>query len=104
MNRARRLNNLIAFLAVTRERSFTRAAAHLGVSQSALSHTIRGLEEHVGVRLLTRTTRSVGTTEGGERLGMLLVLGLDSCFAASVLLLPALLSWRPREQRAGPGT
>jgi DNA-binding transcriptional LysR family regulator len=58
----------MAFLAVARERSFTRAAAQLGVSQSALSHTIRGLEERLGLRLLTRTTRSVAPTEAGERL------------------------------------
>ena len=62
------VNDLLAFLAVARERSFTRAAAKLGVSQSALSHTIRGLEERLGVRLLTRTTRSVSPTEAGERL------------------------------------
>jgi DNA-binding transcriptional LysR family regulator len=62
------LNDLLAFLAVGRERSFTKAAAKLGVSQSALSHTIRGLEERLGVRLLTRTTRSVSPTEAGERL------------------------------------
>jgi DNA-binding transcriptional LysR family regulator len=62
------IDDLIAFLAVTRERSFTRAAAQLGVSQSALSHTIRGLEEQIGLRLLTRTTRSVAPTEAGERL------------------------------------
>src|SRR5436190_2700592 len=62
------LNNLLAFLAVGQERSFTRAAAKLGVSQSALSHTIRGLEERLGLRLLTRTTRSVAPTEAGERL------------------------------------
>ncbi|MBI3676965.1 MAG: LysR family transcriptional regulator [Proteobacteria bacterium] len=68
MNKPRRANDLIAFLAVARERSFTRAAAHLGVSQSALSHTMRGLEERLGLRLLTRTTRSVATTEAGERL------------------------------------
>jgi DNA-binding transcriptional LysR family regulator len=61
-------NDLLAFLAVARERSFTRAAAQLGVSQSALSHTIRGLEERLGLRLLTRTTRSVSPTEAGERL------------------------------------
>ena len=61
-------NDLAAFLAVARERSFTRAAAKLGVSQSALSHTIRGLEERLGLRLLTRTTRSVSPTEAGERL------------------------------------
>ncbi len=68
MNAARRVNNLLAFLAVARERSFTKAAAQLGVSQSALSHTIRGLEERLGLRLLTRTTRSVSPTEAGERL------------------------------------
>jgi DNA-binding transcriptional LysR family regulator len=63
-----RETDLVAFLAVARERSFNRAAAQLGVSASALSHTIRKLEERVGVRLLTRTTRSVSTTEAGERL------------------------------------
>ncbi len=62
------LDDLLAFLAVGRERSFTRAAAKLGVSQSALSHTIRELEARLGVRLLTRTTRSVSPTEAGERL------------------------------------
>jgi len=62
------LNDLLAFLAVGQERSFTRAAAKLGVSQSALSHTIRGLEERLGLRLLSRTTRSVSPTEAGERL------------------------------------
>src|SRR5229473_1489949 len=61
-------NNLRAFIVVARERSFTRAAAQLGVSQSALSHTIRGLEEKLGIRLLTRTTRGVSPTEAGERL------------------------------------
>jgi DNA-binding transcriptional LysR family regulator len=62
------VNDLIAFLAVARERSFTKAAAQLGVSQSALSHTVRGLEERLGIRLLTRTTRSVAPTQAGERL------------------------------------
>jgi DNA-binding transcriptional LysR family regulator len=62
------VNDLLAFLAVARERSFTQAAAKLGVSQSALSHTIRALEERLGLRLLTRTTRSVAPTEVGERL------------------------------------
>ena len=62
------LNDLLAFLAVARERSFTRAAAQLGVSQSALSQTVRGLEAGLGIRLLTRTTRSVATTKAGERL------------------------------------
>jgi len=62
------LNDLLAFLAVARERSFTRAAAKLGVSPSALSHTMRELEARLGVRLLTRTTRSVAATEAGDRL------------------------------------
>ncbi|MBV8591937.1 MAG: LysR family transcriptional regulator [Acetobacteraceae bacterium] len=62
------VNDLLAFLAVARERSFTRAAAQLGVSQSALSQTLRGLEARLGLRLLTRTTRSVAPTEAGERL------------------------------------
>ncbi len=62
------INDLIFFLAVAKERSFTRAAAKLGVSQSALSHAIRGLEERLELRLLTRTTRSVSTTETGEKL------------------------------------
>ena len=62
------LNDLTAFIAVARERSFTNAAAKLGVSTSALSHTIRALEERLGLRLLTRTTRSVAPTQAGERL------------------------------------
>lgn len=62
------LNDYVAFITVAREKSFTRAAAQLGVSQSALSHTIRGLESSLGVRLLTRTTRSVAPTEVGQRL------------------------------------
>jgi DNA-binding transcriptional LysR family regulator len=62
------INDILAFLAVARERSFTRAAAKLGVSQSALSHTVRGLEARMGLRLLTRTTRSVSPTDAGERL------------------------------------
>jgi len=62
------VNDLLAFLAVARDKSFTKAAAKLGVSQSALSHTLRGLEARLGLRLLTRTTRSVSPTEAGERL------------------------------------
>lgn len=62
------LDDLLAFVAVGRERSFTKAAAKLGVSQSALSHTMRELEARLGVRLLTRTTRSVSPTAAGERL------------------------------------
>ena len=61
-------SELQAFLAVARHASFTRAAAEMGVSQSALSHTVRGLEKRLGIRLLTRTTRSVAPTEAGERL------------------------------------
>ena len=62
------LDNLSAFLAVAREGSFTKAAAKLGVSQSALSYTIKELEARLKMRLLTRTTRSVSPTEAGERL------------------------------------
>lgn len=62
------LNDLQAFVVVARERSFTRAAAQLGLSRSALSHAMRALETRLGVRLLTRTTRSVSTTEAGARL------------------------------------
>ncbi|HAK90727.1 MAG TPA: LysR family transcriptional regulator, partial [Massilia timonae] len=62
------LNHLSAFIVVARERSFTRAAAQLGISQSALSHTIRKLEEGLGVRLLMRSTRGVSPTDAGERM------------------------------------
>jgi DNA-binding transcriptional LysR family regulator len=62
------LADLAAFVAVAQERSFTRAAAKLGVTQSSLSHTIRRLESHLGLRLLARTTRSVAPTAAGERL------------------------------------
>lgn len=61
-------NDLVAFVTVAREESFTRAAVKLGVSQSALSQTVRGLEERLGLRLLTRTTRRVSPTPAGERL------------------------------------
>ena len=67
------LKDLLWFLAVVRERSFTKAAAELGTSQSTLSHTIKQLEARLGVRLLTRTTRSVAPTEAGERLNQSLV-------------------------------
>lgn len=60
--------DIVAFITIARERSFTRAAAELGVSQSALSHTIRNLEARLGLRLLIRTTRSVSPTEAGQRL------------------------------------
>src|SRR5258708_20497753 len=62
------LDDLRALVAVGHERSFTKAAAKLGVSQSALSQTIRQLESRLGMRLLTRTTRSVSLTEAGDRL------------------------------------
>jgi len=62
------MNDIQAFIAVAREKSFTKAAAGLGVSPSALSHTIRNLEQRIGVRLLARTTRNVAPTEAGERL------------------------------------
>ncbi|CAN7324305.1 LysR family transcriptional regulator [Massilia sp. LjRoot122] len=62
------INDILVFIAIARERSFTRAAAKLGMTQSSLSHIMRGLEERLGVRLLTRTTRSVSPTEAGERL------------------------------------
>ena len=62
------LNSLSAFIVVAREKSFTRAAARLGVTQSALSHNMRALEERIGVRLLARTTRGASPTEAGERL------------------------------------
>ena len=65
---AENLNDLVGFLAFAREGSFTRAAAKLGVSQSALSQTVRNLEAKLGLRLLTRTTRRLSPTEAGERL------------------------------------
>ncbi len=70
-------NDLLAFITVARARSFTKAAAQLGVSQSALSHTIRGLETRLGIRLLARTTRSVSPTEAGERLLLTVAPRLD---------------------------
>jgi DNA-binding transcriptional LysR family regulator len=70
-------SDLLAFLAVARERSFTRAAAKLGISQPTLSQTIRDLEERLGVRLLNRTTRSVAPTEAGERLFRTLAPGFE---------------------------
>jgi len=62
------IGDLLAFMAVAEERSFTRAAARMGTSQSSLSHTIRRMEERMGVRLLTRTTRNVAPTDAGEQL------------------------------------
>lgn len=86
------LNDLSAFLAVVRERSFTRAAARLGVSPSALSHTLRALESRLGVRLLNRTTRSVSPTEAGERLWRAIGPHLEEVEAE----LEALGEWRAR--------
>ncbi|WP_130911230.1 LysR family transcriptional regulator, partial [Pseudomonas sp. Sample_9] len=63
-----KINDLQAFLAVAQEQSFTKAAARLGVTPSALSHTVRALEQRLGIRLLARTTRNVSPTEAGERL------------------------------------
>jgi DNA-binding transcriptional LysR family regulator len=76
--RREELVDLNAFLTVAEERSFTRAAAKLGTSQSALSYTIRRLETRLGVRLLTRTTRSLAPTEAGERLLRTLGPALDT--------------------------
>jgi DNA-binding transcriptional LysR family regulator len=75
------LGDLTAFLAVAEERSFTRAAAKLGTSQSALSHTVRRLEARLGLRLLTRTTRHVAPTEAGERLMVTLRPAFDEIHA-----------------------
>ena len=75
------LGDLAAFLAVEEERSFTRAAARLGLSQSALSHTIRRLEARLGLRLLLRTTRSVAPTEAGDRLAEALRPAFDGIHA-----------------------
>jgi len=86
------IRDLTAFVAVARALSFTRAAARLGVSQSALSYTIKALEERLGVRLLTRTTRSVGLTEAGERLLASAGLHLDGIEQA----LAGLSSYRDR--------
>ncbi len=93
--RREELVDLNAFLTVAEERSFTRAAAKLGTSQSALSHTIRRLEARLGVRLLTRTTRRVAPTDAGERLLKTLGPALDG-IAAELASLSAL-----REKPAG---
>jgi DNA-binding transcriptional LysR family regulator len=90
-----KINDLQAFLAVAREQSFTRAAARLDITPSALSHTIRALEERLGVRLLARTTRNVAPTEAGERL-MRSIAPLFDQIAAEVEALGAL-----REKPAG---
>jgi DNA-binding transcriptional LysR family regulator len=80
------LNDLLAFRAVARAQNFTRAAAQLGVSQSALSQTLRNLETKLGLRLLTRTTRSVATTEAGERLLLAVGPALDEIDAGLAAL------------------
>jgi DNA-binding transcriptional LysR family regulator len=80
------LVDLNAFATVAEERNFTRAAIKLGTSQSALSHTIRRLEARLGVRLLTRTTRSVAPTEAGERLLRILGPALDTIDTELALL------------------
>lgn len=84
------LNDLAAFAAVARERSFTRAAASLGMSPSALSHAIRGLEGRLGVRLLARTTRSVSPTTAGDKL----LQSVRPALAAIEDGLAALAEWR----------
>lgn len=72
-----KFNDLLWFLAVARERSFTKAAAKIGIAQSTLSHTIKRLEEEMGLRLLTRTTRNVALTDAGERLRQSLAPRID---------------------------
>ncbi|RUX31651.1 LysR family transcriptional regulator [Mesorhizobium sp. M7A.F.Ca.US.011.01.1.1] len=89
------LDDFLTFIAVARERSFTKAAAKLGVSQSALSYSIRTLEERLGVRLLTRTTRSVSLTEAGDRLFRSIAPNFDE-IASEIAALSAL-----REKPAG---
>jgi DNA-binding transcriptional LysR family regulator len=86
------VSDLMTFIAVARERSFTRASAQLGVSPSALSHSLKSLEERLGVRLLTRTTRSVAPTAAGEQL-----LGnIAPQFDAINAQLRALTDWRDK--------
>jgi DNA-binding transcriptional LysR family regulator len=84
------LDDLVAFATIARTRSFTRAAAELGLSPSALSHAIRGLEMRLGVRLLARTTRSVAPTSAGERL----LRSLEPALRAVETGLEALSDWR----------
>jgi DNA-binding transcriptional LysR family regulator len=98
----RAFNDLYAFAAVARARSFTRAAGQLGISQSTLSQTIRNLEEQLDVRLLTRSTRSVALTEAGERL----MATLGPGFAEMEAALEAIgdLTARPRGSRGSAGS
>jgi DNA-binding transcriptional LysR family regulator len=84
------LDDLVAFATIARARSFTRAAAELSVSPSALSHTMRGLESRLGVRLLARTTRSVAATPAGERL----LRSVDSALKEVETGLAALSDWQ----------
>ena len=83
------LNDITAFLAVAREGSFTQAAAKLGVTQSALSQTVRNLEGRLGLRLLTRTTRNIAPTEAGERMCGVALIGKRGAALARDLLAPA---------------
>ena len=87
-----KLDDLQAFLAVARDQSFTKAAAKLGVTASALSHAMRGLEERMGIRLLARTTRNVATTEAGDRL----MRAIEPLFAQIVTEVEALGSLRDK--------
>src|SRR5260221_11059548 len=92
------VNDLLAFLAVARDRSFTKAAAKLGVSQSALSHPVRGLASRLGLRLLTRTTRSVSPTEAGG--GLLQPRGQRLAGREAELEAPRQLRRQPRGRTA----
>lgn len=83
---AENLNDLLAFVAVATDRSFTKAAARLGMSQASLSRTIRRFEEQIGLRLLNRTTRSVAPTEAGERLLLAIAPRLDEISAELMAL------------------
>src|SRR6266513_1296066 len=83
-------SDLLAFLAVAQDRSFTKAAAKLGVSRSALSHTLRGLEARLGLRLLARTTRSVSVTAAGT------IRITAHEHALNTILLPALSKFLPQ--------
>ena len=80
------LNVVLVLMTVARERSFTRAAAQLGMSQSAVSRTVRSLEEKMGILLLTRTTRSVAPTEAGQRLLTSWNVVLTSAFGLAIKL------------------
>ena len=101
--RREELADLNAFLTVAEAQSFTRAAAQLGSSQSALSYTVRRLEARLGVRLLTRTTRKVAPTEAGDRL--LRTLGQHSTRSApSSIRFPSFGTSRPAPSASRPGS